>query len=223
MYIGRLWSLFTFSNSVVDDVVINVKSLCPKDTDGRREAVVEGTTLDVWLISCNLSTQKMFLFFQIIHCFYSEKQQTPLVLWTSGDETKTELPSPAKEILIKSFILKYSANCPITRKQKLPFKFLEATNKCHNSSNLTSISSDFEGPALWKAVFSVKLQYFSQKGILVPNLRIVHLWTAGPWSGCNMHNYTRYWKVSTEIKSFVETMVWLQILKQNISKNIEEM
>lgn len=38
---------FTFSDSVVHDVIINVKAVCSKNADGRREAVVESAALNV--------------------------------------------------------------------------------------------------------------------------------------------------------------------------------
>lgn len=34
----------------MDDVIVNKQSCCPEHTDGRREAVVEGTALDVGLV-----------------------------------------------------------------------------------------------------------------------------------------------------------------------------
>lgn len=49
---------FTFSDSVVHDVIINVKAVCSKNADGRREAVVESAALNVWLFFCHLSPQK---------------------------------------------------------------------------------------------------------------------------------------------------------------------
>lgn len=51
-------TVFTFSHCVVDDVIVNVQALRPKDSDGWREAVVESTTLNVRVFSWNLSTQK---------------------------------------------------------------------------------------------------------------------------------------------------------------------
>lgn len=46
--------LFTFSHGVMDDVIIHMQSLCPEDTDGWREAVMEGTALNVRLVGGNL-------------------------------------------------------------------------------------------------------------------------------------------------------------------------
>lgn len=51
-------TVFTFSDSVVDDVIINIKAVCSKNADGRREAVVESAALNVWLFFCHLSPQK---------------------------------------------------------------------------------------------------------------------------------------------------------------------
>lgn len=48
----------TFSDSVVDDVIINVKAVCSKNANGRREAVVESAALNVRLFFCHLSPQK---------------------------------------------------------------------------------------------------------------------------------------------------------------------
>lgn len=45
---------FTFSHSVMDDIIVNMQSLCSEDTDGWRESVVKGTTLNVRLIGGNL-------------------------------------------------------------------------------------------------------------------------------------------------------------------------
>lgn len=41
----------TFSHSVVNDVVVNSQSLCPEDSDGWREAVVESAALNVRVFS----------------------------------------------------------------------------------------------------------------------------------------------------------------------------
>lgn len=51
-------TVFTFSDSVVDDVIINIKAVCSKNADCRREAVVESAALNVWLFFCHLSPQK---------------------------------------------------------------------------------------------------------------------------------------------------------------------
>lgn len=51
-------TVFTFSDSVVDDVIINIKAVCSKNADGRREAVVESAAPNVWLFFCHLSPQK---------------------------------------------------------------------------------------------------------------------------------------------------------------------
>lgn len=40
-------TVFTFSDSVVDDVIINIKAVCSKSADCRREAVVESAALNV--------------------------------------------------------------------------------------------------------------------------------------------------------------------------------
>lgn len=45
---------FTFSHSVMDDVIINKQSCCPEHSDRRGEAVVEGTALDVGLVRSDL-------------------------------------------------------------------------------------------------------------------------------------------------------------------------
>lgn len=38
----------------MDDVIVNKQSCCPEHTDGRREAVMEGTALDVGLACSDL-------------------------------------------------------------------------------------------------------------------------------------------------------------------------
>lgn len=42
---------FTFSDSVVDDVVVDVQPFCSKDSDGRREAVMESAALKIRVFS----------------------------------------------------------------------------------------------------------------------------------------------------------------------------
>lgn len=49
---------FTFSHSVMDDVIVHMQSLGPEDTDGWRKAVMEGTALNVWLVGGNLEHRK---------------------------------------------------------------------------------------------------------------------------------------------------------------------
>lgn len=44
-------SVFTFSHSVVDDVVIDVEPLCPRDAKGWREAIMKSAALNV-SVSC---------------------------------------------------------------------------------------------------------------------------------------------------------------------------
>lgn len=40
-------TVFTFSDSVVDDVIINIKTVCSKNADCRSEAIVESAALNV--------------------------------------------------------------------------------------------------------------------------------------------------------------------------------
>lgn len=42
-----IFTVFTFSHSVVDDIVIDVKPLGPRDANGWREAIMKSTALNV--------------------------------------------------------------------------------------------------------------------------------------------------------------------------------